>query len=411
MKDRRERLKRLALANLADTEARTLGLLSEPVLDSLAPQVIRILQGRGVHIPEALVATRDGPLSSMMSNEPLSIYQAVGLPHDAELFYRAGFHDTDSWCNTNAAELENIHNARQDLPYLHWLAIHGGMSWPLEYLGSTATARHIYTAHYAFWRIGHELQRTSASYLRHDLVEVSFAGSEWSSLPPPEARRAWVLELQAAAMPSNYADSCRCRCSEGGCTALISMMKGTTKEPFQRYNTPAGVKGCLLELIRVAVEYFLLFGEGLDIRHHIAVIRYFTFTAIGIPHICCDPEQHFLWDSWDNEDFKHRKNATEFQDKHAHELALLEELLSEFEPQIRATIRLSDPRQLVNFWTITWTNRMGQGLVQLEGGDLGGDERWKVGEIGPRAPDAAGNPYEGGTLDYWMYELEKVEAE
>ncbi len=87
IKDRRERLKWLAPDNLPVTEIDRLGLVSERVFDSLASHVIQLLQDRGVYIPEALTATRNGPSS---------VYQALCSPWDAELLFRVGFHDTDS---------------------------------------------------------------------------------------------------------------------------------------------------------------------------------------------------------------------------------------------------------------------------------------------------------------------------
>jgi hypothetical protein len=63
LKDRRDRLKKLALDNLPATQIEQLGLISGRALDSLAPRVIQLLKERDVRIPEALSVSRDRPLS------------------------------------------------------------------------------------------------------------------------------------------------------------------------------------------------------------------------------------------------------------------------------------------------------------------------------------------------------------
>ena len=73
---------------------------------------------------------------------------------------------------------------------------------------------------------------------------------------------------------------------------------------------------------------------------------------------------------------------------------------------------------LIDFWERTWPCQMRKVLNSLEGSDLGDEERRKAEEIGviwdeprPEAPKVVGNPYKNNTLDHWIYELEKIEAE
>ena len=94
--------------------------------------------------------------------------------------------------------------------------------------------------------------------------------------------------------------------------------------------------------------------------------------------------------------------------------------MGDFERQITAIYQ--DPRRgfsdLIDFWEHTWASRMREVLDRLEGNELGDGERRKAEEIGviwdeprPKAPKAVGNPYKRNTLDRWIYELEKIEAE
>ncbi|RYP92826.1 hypothetical protein DL770_000997 [Monosporascus sp. CRB-9-2] len=426
IKDRRDRLKQLALDNLPATEVKRLGLVSERVLDSLASRVIQLLQDRGICIPEALAVARNGPSS---------VYQALCSPWDAELFFRVGFYDTDSWCNANAAELEDIPNLVQDLPYLHWLAKHGAISCQLK---SFASARDIFTAHFIFWGIGEDLKYDwPGKYLRfHHFADYGFR--EWPLAPPPDDRKAWIHELHAAALPANIADPCHCKCSPGGCTPLTSLLKGAAgryifgsedsvaedtdslddsvvEDTDWPVDTIAGVTSLPSELITTFTQYLMLFGGDLEVRHHIAALRYLTFTALGIPHTCCDP---YCDRAWEMSRARSPEDAAEVEDEHAYELALLEELLGEFNGEIIAILQDPDREiaDLIAFWEHTWVSRMREVLDRLKSSDLGDDERRGAEEIGvvwdrPQPPKVRDNPYKKDTLDHWMYELEKIEAE
>ena len=110
----------------------------------------------------------------------------------------------------------------------------------------------------------------------------------------------------------------------------------------------------------------------------------------------------------------------ELKDEQVYKLALLEELLREFEGEL--IVILQDPDRgitdLISFWKRTWVGRMSEVLDRLEGSDLPEDERRGAEEIGvvwdkvrPEPPRVIGNPYRSTMLDFWMYELEKIEAE
>ncbi|KAH7141998.1 hypothetical protein EDB81DRAFT_899466 [Dactylonectria macrodidyma] len=428
VKDRRDRLKQLALENLPATEVDRLGLASKRVLDSLASQVIQLLQDRGVCIAEALAVARNGPSS---------VYQALRSPWDAELFFRVGFHDTDSWYNVDATEL----NAVPNLPYLHWLARSGAISCQLN---SFASSRDVITARFIFWKIGIDLMWHSPYKCLNLSRFAPSEFSEWSRGLPPDDRIVWIHELHAAALPANTADSCLCKCSLGGCTALTSLLKGVVGTHYHLVFEPehftedsvaedtdseedsivedtdrpvdsiTGAPGRLSELIATFAQYLMLFGGDLEVRHHTAALRYLTFTALHIPHTCCDPYYNRAWRRCRA---LFPEDVSEVEDEHAYELALLEELLGEFEREIIAILQNPDWKitDLVAFWKRTWVSRMWDILGRLHGSDLEDDERRgaeKIGVIWDRTqpPKVQDNPYEKRTLDFWKYELEKIEA-
>lgn len=103
----------------------------------------------------------------------------------------------------------------------------------------------------------------------------------------------------------------------------------------------------------------------------------------------------------------------ELQNEHVYELALLEDLLIEFEPQMTAALGTPDLTQFKDFWRYTWASRMNKIQDELRGADLGDDERRKAEEIGVvwhTDPEKTDKPPED-PMDYRMHELEKIAEE
>ncbi|AEO69060.1 792b4b44-d3df-438b-909a-0ff499880675 [Thermothielavioides terrestris] len=125
------------------------------------------------------------------------------------------------------------------------------------------------------------------------------------------------------------------------------------------------------------------------------------------------------------------QEVDEIEDEHAHDLALLEDLLSEFEPELTAILQDRDRgiTGLLDFWRHTWANRMTQVEKELCGNQLSDDERRAAEEIGvvwDRPPpleegqlyksdsdsdlrDVFGEPW--ASLDYLSAKLEEIEVE
>ncbi|KAM3492969.1 hypothetical protein MY3957_003806 [Beauveria namnaoensis] len=106
------------------------------------------------------------------------------------------------------------------------------------------------------------------------------------------------------------------------------------------------------------------------------------------------------------------------KEEHAYNLELLKELLHEFESELIAILQDPDRINLTDFWERTWTGRMTEVQDRLNGSDLRDDQRRTAEEIGvvwdkprPEPSEVIGNTHRPNTLDYWMYELEKIEAE
>ncbi|KAF4449366.1 Ankyrin repeat-containing domain protein [Fusarium austroafricanum] len=402
--------------NLPITEVRRLGLDSENVLDSRALEVTKVLHDSGIPIPAAL---------DVAEHKFLPVYRAIHYTSDAELFFRVGFRDTDSWCNTVLAELESYPSLEKSLQYLHWLSQHGGISYQF----SLASDKDIYTANLIFWKIGHTLKYYQPEKCwRYDQPYYSTNGK--SPLPPLLGDHiAWIHELYTELLSTDLADTCRCRCSPGGCTPLTSFLKGITEYlayVFKPGHSPEHSviedENLLLQLIAGFIPYIDNFSCYFKIKDHIAALQYLTYTALGIQHSCCGNGSDSYMAEWGSSLSEDNSSDVDngLKDEQAYQLSLLEGLLPEFEGQIIEIVQ--DPNQgvadLITFWQQTWVGRMSEVLGSLEGSDLTVDERRSAEEIGvvwgpvrPEPPKIIGNPYERSTLDYWIYEINKIEAE
>ncbi|KAI0436950.1 hypothetical protein F4803DRAFT_197268 [Xylaria telfairii] len=393
VKDRRDRLRQLALENLPPTEVDRLGLAPGHVLDSFAPQVVQLLQDHyHVQIPAALTVLEMEPRDQ---GSPLSIYQALADRRDAELFFRSGFHDTDSWCRYDVVGLDgfnNRFNSRSFLLYLHWLMKHGSMSHQLK---SFKSGNRIFATNYLFLILGQNLGPSiyNRCFFYDSSIEL-----------PLDERRAWIHELNTSVLKTNNADACRCKCSPKGCTALTSLLKGMSAY----YRDSDEISRHFVDPL---VNYLTFSCDDLDAGDHIVMLQYMTYTALGIPHSCCQ-----LYRTHAHQNFYGK--FEEIQDEYAYDLALLEELVNELESELVAILR--NPEQglvdLISFWERTWAGRVGEILDRLEGNDLTDDERRGAEEIGvvwdkmgPEPPPEVEEDWR--KLDYWMAKLEKIEAE
>lgn len=179
---------------------------------------------------------------------------------------------------------------------------------------------------------------------------------------------------------------------------------------------PANTAGMVIPPVQVTVltEYLKQFGHLLGVGHHFAALRYMTFAALDVPHACCKPVD--LW----RPSNRYKEHAAEVQEEYADDLALLEDLLTEFEGEV-ITI-LQDPDQgiagVIDFWECSWVRRMWETLNSLEGDELRDDERREAEEIGvvwdrpqPQSLEVRDNPYEWDSPAWYMYELKTIEAE
>ncbi|KAF5639666.1 ankyrin repeat-containing protein [Fusarium sp. NRRL 52700] len=411
MKDRRDRLKRLGLDNLSGTDIEQLGLESEHVLDSNAFKVSQLLQKRSICVPEALAVA---DMEIFAHFRPM--YQVLDSPDDADLCFRVGFRDVASWCNDNDLARWGFCR-RKSLPYLRWLADNGGIRCQLPF----PTVKDIFGSVCIFSAIGREI-----SY-RLDQSNESDSGSSLAELSAVDPEEAWYHEVHSAVFEARTVDSCSCQCSPSGCNMLTFILRELVDEEIYSYDAENRAlyatepsenalmgENALLKLIYPFIMYLSQFSCHCQRWHHYATIRFITCAALEIGHSCCrtDDVHRVFEDDLDSVDG--------LGDDQGCRLVLLEDLINEFEEIM--TSLLEDPDagtdELINFWKSTWVHRMTEVLVRLESSDLPEDERRAAEEIGvvwdnvgPEPPVDMGNPHKRDELEYWLYELRKIEEE
>ncbi|KLO93492.1 Uncharacterized protein LW93_13104 [Fusarium fujikuroi] len=424
MKDRRDRLKWLALENLTKTEIEQLCLESKHDLDSEAFEVTQRLQQTGICVPEAL---------AVGDNESFRpIYQLVDSYDDADLLFRAGFRDTASWCDADDVEWWDILLPRQPLPYLRWLANHDGIYCRLPF----PTVKDIFGSACIFSAIGYGINNHwTRRWSKFDQSCESESGHSPAASPTIDPEEDWYHQVHSTVFEAKTVDSCRCQCSPDGCNMLTFILGQLIKERQFEYkprrysqddttlDTGSGTiwvgENSLLKLIDGFITYLSHFSCHFQRWHHFATIRFITFAALDIGHSCC---QSRYWDRVSEDDIDSDENG--LGDDQVYELELLEDLINEFEETMTSALENPDTGtdELIDFWERTWFGRMSKVLDSLEGCDLPEDEKLAAEEIGvvwdkvgpeppePR-PEEIGNPYEMDMIEYWLYELRKIEEE
>ncbi|KAK6064800.1 hypothetical protein SCUP234_12857, partial [Seiridium cupressi] len=94
LKNRRERLEKLALENLSDLEKSAMALGSGHVLDIHAARVVELLMEKGIKVPAALTLGETSNIQAMRESWG-SVYHEICDANDAELFFNCGFCDPD----------------------------------------------------------------------------------------------------------------------------------------------------------------------------------------------------------------------------------------------------------------------------------------------------------------------------
>lgn len=408
LKNRRDRLKQLALENLPFRECARLRLHDIAILDVNALEVTQLLQKLDIHIPQALSISNSTPFRAFDNFSP-SIYDGISFnARIADHLFSLGFHDIDPFRDDIGyqkrpfiaiwrSQPNHYNQICPDELDSEWRFKHGAdFSRPLapSSRGSNLQLKKaVCTGHIALFNL--------AWWLSANCKPPSF--SQWFKFASS------FNDLFYRVIATRLTDNCKCKCSLEGCTPLTYLLKGIIFADNWRGNQ------------NYRPELFLSLQEcnissTWRTEDHIACMRFLTFDALTMRHTCCRPQLLPL-----------SGHATDSVDELEDDQVLsevFEDWIGEFEEELcsRGANIASQPNAFIDFWATFWPGRMAEERIKLENAELSESERreaeklgvvWKKPEVMSceAQPSPVGNPYREDQLEYWFYELDLIAPE
>ncbi|RWA13604.1 hypothetical protein EKO27_g1523 [Xylaria grammica] len=381
LKQRRSKLKLLALDTLGEMDAGRLGLHEDIILDSRAIEVRELLQGKGIGIP----------LSMFVQDDAGSVYHHCYHSGDhpstdiLEKLWTLGFRDVNSFDMDGNVPLEFC---RSDLEQARWLIEHGGDYW------TPLTKRQAST--------NQSTKRSNGPATPAHEIMCSIGRTEKQTNKDLETRR-WLLEKL---LQVRVGDACSCPCTIGGCVPLKTYFDSRFRHPCSRNG---------ISLPRDSAWKWMTFIQAyqpyLSERDLITTVRRATFDALELIHTCCSHGKGPLYDPTEIDEID------EIHSEQKSLLSLFTDLLVEFErfaydDQSGRPLITSDPEE---FWERRWLPRIMETRDRLDGNELTEGEI-SAGEAigvvwGPQPPpktERVVKPKRAITPEYIMGEIEKI---
>lgn len=359
MKDRRERLQRLALETLPRLDIASLDLSSSFVLDAKASMVIKKLNERGVTVPESLQVGYHRGRSMYHYGDDRFFRSEFNF----RLLYDLGFRDLDrpnttgntplsDWCGRPYTSLS--------MDRCHWLVAHGAdlSRWEPIPQGTATVAHSLYAS------IG---------------GRITQRGYTWRKVGSWHSEQSQIHDLTSCLLWRHERDTCHCSCSPagGGCSAFTCFLRASI--PAQRSHR---YKKSKIEMARDFLEIFAAAHTSMGLDQAMAAVRFLTFQSLGIRHTCRHRGVGFRWDSEYDWMTRTAEEIDELHQEDAHLLELLEALMVEFEMEVRRIQREQYVTKKVSFWTGYWAQRMEQVGKFLDCNDLDQKDKSSAESVG-----------------------------
>ncbi|KAM0814100.1 putative Fungal N-terminal domain-containing protein [Seiridium cardinale] len=368
LKNRRERLEKLALENLSDLDKSAMALGSGHVLDIRAARVVELLMEKGIKIPAALTPGETLNIQVLRKSWG-SVYHSICDADHAELFFNCGFHDLDKPSDEGLPPLAMKGNLglMNDIPYFKWLIDHGADPFRLLYPTSARYGTILASAtsvHHLYWVLGE--------------------GFSWSLYQTSGWEYPQSLASLHSIVPSQTpVDECQCNCSQQGCTPSLLMLKGVLRWAFyERVSLPRLIDYYFSRYLR-------FFWSDLGPVHLMEAVRCLTFCALEIKHTCSHQPDIWSYNFWERER-KSEEEIEHIQDEEAEVICLLEQLICEFEEKIDNILEndSAEPDGIIAFWNGYWLDRMQEEIEKLAGNNVPDDQRRGAEELGVKWHDS-----------------------
>ncbi|KLO97437.1 Uncharacterized protein LW93_3415 [Fusarium fujikuroi] len=300
---RRNSLELLAATTLPTEEIKELGLCQGQTLDRNAANVQSCLTARSCNIEKSIMVFEQGKLTHA-SKKPKSIYEYICDRETAEIALSNGFSREHAFIDVFRSIVESVIQGKcygwPDLSYIDWIVDDGveiASDVPLDLVPGVTPCTT--WAHYLMASFGNGLRWNWAAY---------------DILPPKVSK---VAFSDAA-----YGES-QCHCSLKGCTPLIGFLEGLGWRTWSF----EGLQTLRDRLTKLSESLQALLPDigGAYSWVYPAVLRYLTFSALGLRHTCYGLENMGSIPVWESDDIE------EIHDEDSASLQLLEDLVEEFE--------------------------------------------------------------------------------
>jgi hypothetical protein len=272
---RRLRLQQLAEHSFTSTVLENLKLRQNAILDEQAAEVQNLLNNIGVPVEKALNVA---PLRNPVYHESNLDYRA------ADKLFNAGFRDLDSVDSHGLTPLMKLFyhifsgETTRMLKLGIWLTSKGadirrkipGHSASAGHLMGESISIHLFfKVFFVSSKSRQAIRQTCLDFLRHQ----------------DERCRAFLFEI----LKLDNADNCLCACSSRGCqvlTKVLKMLNGCIDKHWGKHyggSYPADVKIWCLETL---ADFLIPKSEELS-SLPLELIRFATFTRLGLTHTCC----------------------------------------------------------------------------------------------------------------------------
>lgn len=390
LKDRRNKLKQMALKNLPNCDIITfIYLRSGRVLDAQTAVILGLLEAKGVYIPPSLRLTKQQKTGKSNGFPGCSVYHAIDDWRFAELFWSHGFWDIDEFTGhfdeVGGDGLPLIATCR-NTDMIMWLFNHGAnLSRELSHSGGGIDRKSLYVrpAHFVYRRIGH--------WLRH-------------RLGPSD--RVIFSPLHAAVLSTDLFDHCVCSCSKQGCTPFLMFLKAL--QPLYT----AKKKQCNLDTVNPFLNYLEWCSYKFTKNEYKEAIRYFTFTALDLHHTCYHKPGDMTFTC--SATVGMCEDAMNVRDEQADMIELLEEVLFDLGADLDSMMENGDHFDIRAFFTDHWLIRVEKELERISGHELSGDfkrETEALGVVWNEATEATGSDLEDDwpkSLQYWLDAIDRA---
>ncbi|KAH0427776.1 hypothetical protein CcaCcLH18_09482 [Colletotrichum camelliae] len=407
LKERRQRLTEYAKKHLPPTQAAELGLYGTNVLDEAAGAVQTALQERSIFIPLSL-RVYDADSESWQDWNFKSLHSYLSDRGTAAYVWELGFRDLGVDLATGFYELwdfildddttQNDWRRSKIISHVYWLLERGAdLGKPLP----CPIPAHI---NQTSWTAAHLLSAYLARYNNSERGEI---GNHLQG------------EIAQATTSISILDDCRCACTSNGCSPLLILLNGMVvwrrqwwekwrrqwlEKPSPTLDDYVYDFQWFCEFWAISVESRPWDNSSKPTQVFRLILRYMTFTALGLRHSCCRLAQFEATRDWDI------KDMDEIMEEQQEEILRLEDVLKDLEQDY---MEISD---LGTFVDVYWGPKVRLVMDELNARKLDEDDLKAAQEAGIEwhcfETEPIKNDYSRSSdLEYWMEKLNTIVPE